>query len=213
MNLMKLGAGIAGVSGASGIGILGAYYSGVFSTNKNTIQEKLKRNKWTILEDSKSEHKSHWSTSLTKYKSKHSGNENLTETQLKKICSDLLKKEDDDSYEEARKYCVVPNKVSERLEKLGFTLLDISTSGSSSNPNQTQWTSLATKYKTKGVESKELDTLKANTINDNGANWHSLKDKCKEVSEKDHWSDKYESLVNNSKTWCTMQGFEGISSL
>nr|WP_052663341.1 hypothetical protein [Mycoplasma haemofelis] len=210
MSLMKLGAGMAGVVGASGAGALGAYYSGAFSANKNTLQEKLKKDKWIILEHSKSEHSSYWGTSLTKYKAQHSGNESLTESQLKKICSDLLNEESDKNYEEARRYCVVPNKVSERLEKLGFTLLNITADGSSNNTHQTQWTALATKYKTKGTGSKELDTLKASTITDNGANWSSLKDKCKEVSEKDHWSDQYGSLVDNSKTWCTLQGFESL---
>ncbi|AEG73151.1 hypothetical protein MHF_0893 [Mycoplasma haemofelis Ohio2] len=207
MNLLKLGTGAAGVTGA---GALGTYYSGVFSTNENTIREKLKKDRWTVLEDYKTEHKSHWNTVLGKYKEKHTGNSNLTESQLKDICKKLLNSEDDKNYEEARRYCVVPRKISERLIDLNLQLLDITNSSSPSNKNQTQWTSLATKYKTSGTGNKELDGLTASSISNASSNWTSLRDKCKTVSEKDHWSEKYSELVDNSKTWCTLQGFNNV---
>ncbi|AEW45517.1 hypothetical protein MHC_03285 [Mycoplasma haemocanis str. Illinois] len=207
MNLLKL---VVGAAGIAGVGALGTYYSGVFSSKKNDIRGKLIKSKWTILEDFKDEHKSHWSTALSKYKEKHTGNTNLTESQLKDICKNLLNSEDDKNYEEARRYCVVPRKISERLSDLNLQLLDITNGNSPSNKNQTQWTSLATKYKTSGTGNIQLDDLAASSINDANTNWTNLRDKCKAVSEKDHWSEKYDELVDNSKTWCTLQGFDTI---
>nr|WP_014272654.1 hypothetical protein [Mycoplasma haemocanis] len=209
---MKVGAGIAGVAGSTGVGVLGAYYFGVFSTNKNDIRSKLIESNWVILEDSNKEHESHWSTALKKYKEKHSDKNQLTESQLKGICKDLLNSEDDKNYEEARKYCVVPRTISERLSDLKFQLLN-TTAGTSNNADQQKWTSVVNKYKTEGIETKELDGLKTSSLNNDGTNWSTLKDKCKTVSEKDHWSEKYDLLVEGSKTWCTLQGFNNLSNV
>ncbi|AEG73234.1 hypothetical protein MHF_0979 [Mycoplasma haemofelis Ohio2] len=206
---MKMGAGMAGATGA---GALGAYYSGVFSTNENSIRSKLIKNKWVVLEDSKEDHKSHWSTSLSKYKGKYTNKDSLSEDQLKGICKDLLNSEDDKNYEEARRYCVVPRTISERLSDLDFKLLNITT-GTSNNEDQQKWTDIVNKYKTKGTDTKELDGLKANSLTTENTNWSTLKDKCKSVSEKDHWSEKYDLLVENSKTWCTLQGFDNLSNV
>ncbi|CBY92907.1 hypothetical protein HF1_08990 [Mycoplasma haemofelis str. Langford 1] len=206
---MKMGAGMVGATGA---GALGAYYSGVFSTNENSIRSKLIKNKWVVLEDSKEDHKSRWGTSLSKYKGKYTNKDSLSEDQLKGICKDLLNSEDDKNYEEARRYCVVPRTISERLSDLDFKLLNITT-GASNNGDQQKWTDIVNKYKAKGTDTKELDDLKANSLTTENTNWSTLKDKCKSVSEKDHWSEKYDLLVENSKTWCTLQGFDNLSNV
>ncbi|CBY92908.1 hypothetical protein HF1_09000 [Mycoplasma haemofelis str. Langford 1] len=199
---------LAGAGGAVGTAA-GAYHLGAFSSNKPTISDRLQKEKYKPLKDGDS----HWTKSLEEYKKNHSGKDSYTVQGLKDLCKSLLGKgeSENNSYSEAKRYCVSLKKVSERLEDLGFKLLDITTTSSDSNPNKDQWTALAKKYKTEGVNSKVLDDLEASTVGDNGTNWSKLQEKCKAVFDKTHWEEKYESLVKNSETWCTLQGFNGIS--
>ncbi|AEW45593.1 hypothetical protein MHC_03665 [Mycoplasma haemocanis str. Illinois] len=199
---------VVGVGGVAGTA-LGAYHFKIFSSSVPTIADRLQKEKYKLLKDDDP----HWTKSLEEYKKKHSGKDSYTVQELKNLCKVFLKKKEveDNSYSEAKRYCVSLKKVSERLGDLGFTLLDINTTNSDNNPNKDQWTSLAKKYKTEGVSAKELDGLTASTVGDNGAQWSKLQEKCKTVFEKTHWDEKYESLVKNAEAWCTLQGFNGIS--
>ncbi|AEW45519.1 hypothetical protein MHC_03295 [Mycoplasma haemocanis str. Illinois] len=204
MNSLKLGLSLLGGTGIVSTAVAGAYHYGYFSSKTNTIKDRLINEKYQLLKEGDS---SHWTESLKKYKEKHPSESSYDEPKIKKLCQDLVgrvnfSKED---YNKAKKYCVVPQTISERLKALEFTLLD--TNGSNST---TKWKSLSDEYKNTGENDKKLSDLNKSEVGNGDSNGDKLKSKCKDVSSKTHWEDNYDSLLENTKRWCTEEGFKQL---
>ncbi|CBY92879.1 hypothetical protein HF1_08710 [Mycoplasma haemofelis str. Langford 1] len=195
------GLGAAGIGG----GIYLANKGSETKIEKETIQAKLVKDKYTPLNSSDPQHQAHWQTSLGKYKEEYKNQTEYTEEKLKALCNDLFNKEDIDTsdYKVAKKYCVVPRKISERLKDIEFTALD--TSGTKSEVTE-KWKKLSAEYKKNGTGDRQLDSVAS--VDD--ANGDALKNGCKTVLEKEHWDSKYDSLLENAKTWCTEEGFKKL---
>ncbi|AEW45569.1 hypothetical protein MHC_03545 [Mycoplasma haemocanis str. Illinois] len=197
------------IAGLSAAGIGGGIYLANKGTEvkKETIRDKLIKDRYTLLDGSKSEHQSHWAKSLEKYKEEYKNQTTYTEGELKTRCIELFNKEELNyaDYKVAKKYCVVPRKISERLKDIEFKSLD--TSGTQQEVTE-KWKKLSEEYKKKGKGDNQLDTLAASSVND--ADGTSLKNSCKTVLEKEHWDDKYDSLLENAKSWCTEEGFKNL---
>ncbi|CBY92881.1 hypothetical protein HF1_08730 [Mycoplasma haemofelis str. Langford 1] len=190
--------------GAASAGGFGAYHFYSKSDDKS-LRAKLISEKYAPLEAENKDHKTHWTTSLEKYKTKHTDSKQWNESQLKNLCNDLFKKEDikTDDYNEARKYCVVPRSILERLKDLDFATLD-----TGEGKETTKWTQLSEGYKKGGTSFKKLNNLENTGIT--GSNGDTLRGKCDEVLKKDHWDDNYDALLDSSKVWCTEQGFKSL---
>ncbi|AEW45571.1 hypothetical protein MHC_03555 [Mycoplasma haemocanis str. Illinois] len=198
---------IASVAGIGTVGMIGfgVYYFFSRAEDKS-LKAKLVSDKHTPLESRNKDHEAHWKSSLEKYKIKHTDKQQWNESQLKSLCNGLFKKEDieTDNYNEAKKYCVVPRNISERLRDLGFKELD--TRHSKDIP---EWTKLSEEYMKGGTNFKKLKDLETTQVtSDNGA---TLRTKCGEILKKEHWDDDYETLLDSSKVWCTEHGFKSIS--
>ncbi|CBY92823.1 hypothetical protein HF1_08150 [Mycoplasma haemofelis str. Langford 1] len=195
---------LAGATGAVGTAAAGAYHYGAFSSKSPNIGDRLQTEKYTLLKESDS---TNWTKSLAQYKKKNSDKSTYTEKELKDLCKKLLSQEEreNDSYSEARKYCVVPTTISGRLTSLNLNVLDATGSG-----DVEKWKGLSKEYKTKGIDSKKLDDLVNTNISDENDSGNTLKSKCKTVLEKEHWDDNYDSLIKGAESWCTLQGFNSI---
>ncbi|AEG73154.1 hypothetical protein MHF_0896 [Mycoplasma haemofelis Ohio2] len=202
MDSLKLGLSLLGGTGVVGAAAAGAYHYGSFSPKINTIKDKLGKEKYQLLKEGDS---SHWTESLQKYKEKHPSESSYDERKMKGLCSNLLGKEDShtEDYNKARKYCVVPKTISERLQILGVTLLN------TDNADAAKWKSLSDEYKKTGENDKKLSDLDKSKV-EGDSNNDQLKNKCKEVAAKTHWEDNYDSLLENTKRWCTEEGFKQL---
>ncbi|AEG73158.1 hypothetical protein HF1_08210 [Mycoplasma haemofelis str. Langford 1] len=196
------GLGTAGVGG----GIYLANRDTTSPVEKETLKSKLVKDRYTPLSSSNSDHQTHWDKSLEKYKVKHNNQPSYTDAKLKEMCNGLFEKENikDEDYKIARKYCVVPRKISERLSDLKIKAL--STTGSEDGVAE-KWKKLAGEYKNKGTGDKQLNGLTHSTVKDTG---DELKNKCGEVFDKEHWEENYDSLLDNAKLWCTEEGFNRL---
>ncbi|AEW45252.1 hypothetical protein MHC_01930 [Mycoplasma haemocanis str. Illinois] len=199
MNVLKIGlASTASLGGVVGGGFL--IKNAISSKEKQTLSTRLTSEGFELLNDS---HSSQWSTSLSKYNSKKaSGVEGISEDKLKSICKELLSKDkrSEEDYNKAKRYCVVPQNISTRLSKLGFTALNTTES-----THQQQWTTLATAYVTKGTGNNQIESLSLQAENSNKDNWSKLRDKCKVVVEKDHWTEDFDAYLEKAKMWCTLE--------
>ncbi|AEW45565.1 hypothetical protein MHC_03525 [Mycoplasma haemocanis str. Illinois] len=209
MNSTKLGFALLGGTGVAGTTAVGVYRFKVFSSKSSTIGDLLEKEKYQLLKEKDSDHQKHWKESSDKYKEKYTDKSSYNEDKMKELCRDLLGKEEThkSEYDQAKKYCVVPRKISERLKDLGLTQL--STTGSESGVTD-KWKKLSTEYKTKGEGDKKLSDLDKSTINDDTSTGDSLKNKCKTVFDKGHWETDYDSLLENAKRWCTDEGFNQL---
>ncbi|AEW45523.1 hypothetical protein MHC_03315 [Mycoplasma haemocanis str. Illinois] len=204
------------ITALAGLGTASAIGGGIYFANRNTstptIKETLKsrlvKEKYTLLSVDNSSHKDHWNKSLEKYKASHNNQTSYTEENLKDMCNGLLGKEDikEEDYKIARKYCVVPRKISERLEDLGIAALK--TTGTENGVDE-KWKKLAGEYKKTGSGNQQLNGLDNSTVKDTG---EELKKKCGEVFNKEHWEENYDSLLDNTKRWYTEVGFKQISA-
>ncbi|AEG73248.1 hypothetical protein MHF_0993 [Mycoplasma haemofelis Ohio2] len=181
----------------------GIYLANASSAEKNTVRLKLQDEKYIIL---KPDDSGHWRVSLEKYRSSHNDKSSYTEKNLKDLCASLLEKKDSElaSYNEAKKYCVVPNTISQRLTALEFNPLK---TGEADDTDK--WKKLSAEYKKGEGDFKKLSGLESNSINDDGK---ALKDKCKDVFSKDHWTENYDTLLESSKDWCTEEGVNKLPS-
>ncbi|CBY92921.1 hypothetical protein HF1_09130 [Mycoplasma haemofelis str. Langford 1] len=186
---------LAGV-GAAGLG------GGIYLAHKNsenpsperkTILLRLEKEKYKPL---KLDDPTHWQDSLTNYKKQHTQKTSYTEQELKNLCSSLFKRDDirEEDYSTAKRCCVVPRTISQRLEDLGFKVIEAS--------ETEKWKKLSGEYKASGTGNKKLGDL-VNTAVDDESTGEKLKKKCQEVLAKGHWENNYDSLLEGSKTWCT----------
>ncbi|AEW45596.1 hypothetical protein MHC_03680 [Mycoplasma haemocanis str. Illinois] len=201
---------VATIAGLGSVGIGGGIYlaSGKsnFKTVKETIQSRLLKDKYTPLNSDESNHSSYWATSLEKYNAARSGQTAYTQDQLKGMCKDIFNKEENsDDYNVARKYCVIPQKISERLSALSFKAID--TTGSDSGTTE-KWKKLSKEYKSTDSADKQLDNLASSGVNEQDGT--ALKGKCKDVLAKEHWDQNYDSLLERSKIWCTEEGLSKL---
>ncbi|AEG73245.1 hypothetical protein MHF_0990 [Mycoplasma haemofelis Ohio2] len=194
---------LAGV-GAAGLG------GGIYLTHKNSSEERktillrLEKEKYKPLKASDSNHQAHWEASLTYYKQQYSQKTSYTEQELKNLCGSLFKQDDikEEDYSTAKRYCVVPRTVSQRLEDLGFKAIESSATD--------KWKKLSGAYKNSGKGGKQLGNLESTTIDDSESTGEKLKNKCQEISSKNHWESDYDSLLENFKIWCTDKGFNEL---
>ncbi|AEG73240.1 hypothetical protein MHF_0985 [Mycoplasma haemofelis Ohio2] len=197
-------AGVGSVAGVSG----GAYLLTRNSSNaleiekSKTLRTRLESENYTPLDVDNVSHKTHWDTSLTKYKAQYTSKNTWNDSQLKERCSELFNKEiiSNEDYTEARKYCVVPRDISGRLSDAGFHPL--------STEESTKWTKLSKEYKKGGDGFKKLGDLEHDKASEPSSS--ALREKCKEVLKKDHWDANYDSLLESSTVWCTEEGFSKL---
>ncbi|AEG73203.1 hypothetical protein MHF_0946 [Mycoplasma haemofelis Ohio2] len=209
MDSSKLALSFLGGTGAVGTAAAGAYHFGAFSSQSPTVGDLLKKERYQLLKAKESGHQNYWKESTNKYKEKNSGQPSYDEVKMKELCRNLLSKDEThkDGYEQARKYCVVPRTVSERLKDLGLTPLN--TTGSEANLTD-KWKKLSAEYKKTGENDKKLSDLDKSTINDDTSTGALLKGKCQTVFSKGHWETDYDSLLDNAKRWCTEEGFNQL---
>ncbi|AEW45598.1 hypothetical protein MHC_03690 [Mycoplasma haemocanis str. Illinois] len=199
-------AGIGTAATGGGAYLLSQHFS-IFE-EKNTVLLKLKNDRYTPL-TSDTSHQTHWNSSLEKYKSSHNDKSSYTEKELKGLCANLFEKKDSEegAYNEARKYCVVPNTISQRLTTLGYQSLK---TGDSEDTDK--WKKLSSEYKKKGANFKKLNDLEHSSINDEGSTGKILREKCRDVLAKDHWTESYDALLDSTLDWCTEEGVSKLGS-
>ncbi|AEG73238.1 hypothetical protein MHF_0983 [Mycoplasma haemofelis Ohio2] len=198
---------VATMAGIGSAGLGGGIYLASGNNNpevvEETIKSKLLKDKYVPLEANSP----HWAKSLEKYNSSRSGQTAYTQEQLKELCEGLFKKEEigSDDYNVAKKYCVIPQKISERLKALSFKTID--TTGSDSSTTE-KWKKLSKAYKSQGSGNKQLDNLANSGVDDQDGS--ALKNKCKDVFDKEHWDQHYDTLLERSKLWCTEEGLSNL---
>ncbi|CBY92441.1 hypothetical protein HF1_04330 [Mycoplasma haemofelis str. Langford 1] len=146
-----------GLGGAGAVGT-GSYFAVSSLSKENSPQPKTKLSKKLVdggfdllsFKLGRTDNSTEWNAILTKYKD--SGNKDLLEgvnisnvdtddtNALKSACSSLMDLEDvsDEIYNKARRWCVVPKKVSEILGKLSKTILKNTSTDRSNDPLWTQ---------------------------------------------------------------------------
>ncbi|AEW45234.1 hypothetical protein MHC_01840 [Mycoplasma haemocanis str. Illinois] len=170
-----------------------------------SISQRLTQEGYTFLNAAND---AEWGTTLEKHKSdqiKHPkfqlSSSNLRE--LQEVCkSELMKTEySEDDYKKAKKWCVKPISVRELIKAKNKNLLDVDKSG---EENKEEWKKLSDQYEATGKGDKAIEGLtippsSGKTEND----WKQLRTKCKELADKDFWSDKYDEELDKAIMWCT----------
>ncbi|AEW45153.1 hypothetical protein MHC_01435 [Mycoplasma haemocanis str. Illinois] len=197
MNYLYILAG-TGAVGAIGGGIYLAYpHSPTFRSK--SIEDKLRQEYFVpITEDSA------WQTMLTKYNEKKNEARFTSEKvdvkleDLKSSCKKALSENADTSenYKKSRRWCTIPKTLSSLLEAHKLNLLN---TGDGSE-NQQEWDKLQKSYE-KASENR-IDGL---DLGSDGDKWKKLREKCKEISQKDSTEENFETLFSNLKRWCTKE--------
>ncbi|AEG73160.1 hypothetical protein HF1_08230 [Mycoplasma haemofelis str. Langford 1] len=195
-----------GAAGAGGFGAYHFYFKESPSEDKS-LRAKLISERYIPLELEGNKHQDHWTSSLSQYKSKHSDKNQWSEVELKNLCSGFFKKDEiiEKDYNEARKYCVVPRKISERLSDLSIKVLD-----TGETKDTDKWTKLSEEYKKSKTGFKKLHDLETSGIQSSDSTDKTLKDKCVAVFDMNHWTENYDSLLEASRIWCTESGFNSL---
>ncbi|AEW45594.1 hypothetical protein MHC_03670 [Mycoplasma haemocanis str. Illinois] len=186
-------------AGTIGIGGFGAYSFKTSSNNIRYIKDRLEESQYTLLSLNENKHKSYWNKSLQEYKKKHPFDSPLHVEDLKAICKQafLGEYQDDDSYAKARRYCVVPRKISERIKDLGLNLLDMK-----GKLDEREWQWLSFEYSYIGEGNRKLGTLDKNSTKDYRNNWTLLRNECQKELMKDHWTPNYYFILKSVQRWC-----------
>ncbi|AEG72860.1 hypothetical protein MHF_0588 [Mycoplasma haemofelis Ohio2] len=205
MNLIQALMGIGAIGGLTVGGVLGSKY--LFESNHKTLKDRLEKEKYKILDFSKD---SEWTAVLDAYnKAKDSTSKrfisNSSEVQLKDLkdsCKSALsgKEEDDSLFDKARKWCVVPRNISERLSDLSLSPLK-TTDDTEDKGDKSKWEAIGKQYESKG--NNKIAGLSLTTSN--ADNWKSIRDKCKVFFSQDPWSNDYDTNLEVSKDWCVAE--------
>ncbi|CBY92909.1 hypothetical protein HF1_09010 [Mycoplasma haemofelis str. Langford 1] len=182
--------------GTIGIGGFGAYNFRSSPNSVRYIKDRLEESQYTPLKLTGNRHKSYWNRSLQEYRKKHPS---LDVEGLKALCRQAFYSEyqDDDSYATARRYCVIPRKISERIKDLGINFLDMK-----GNTDEREWQWLAFEYSYIGEGKRKLGTLEKSSTKDYKNNWTLLREACKKELTKDHWTPNYYSVLERVQRWC-----------
>ncbi|AEW45686.1 hypothetical protein MHC_04150 [Mycoplasma haemocanis str. Illinois] len=195
---VKLVLGLGAISVTVGGGIL--VVKSMKDSSTVTVKDRLKKDGYFPLDVGKSDG---WNEVLTAYNQKKDspnlrfdhGNEQISEQRLKDICEDLFKSDEKDSkYEKVKKWCVVPNSVSQVLLSKSFAVLDTTKTG---DEDKTKWEALKTQYKDNDIPNFSFQT---------NQDWKALRTKCKELVEKKPWDNDYEDSITHAEKWCTDKG-------
>nr|WP_014272863.1 hypothetical protein [Mycoplasma haemocanis] len=160
---------------------------------KKSISQVLMENKYVPLDPDRSDN---WNTVLTKYNNAHSS-ANRQEDQLKNYCRVLLDKKEfvDSDYKEARRWCVSPQTVTERLALFKKTPL------STNDPGTTDDNDWKQKIASHGHATKNKLT---HTFNgDETQNLKGIKAECKTLNEKSNDLETFEDDFSKSFDWCS----------
>ncbi|CBY93014.1 hypothetical protein HF1_10060 [Mycoplasma haemofelis str. Langford 1] len=166
---------------------------------KVTIKDRLKRDGYSPLDVGKSDG---WSEVLNAYNQKKDspdlrfdhGNEQISEQRLKDTCAEVFKEDEKDSkYEKAKKWCVIPNSVSQVLVSKSLKVLDTSKTG---EEDKTKWEPLKTQYKDNDIPNFSLTSQ----------DWKVLRTKCKDLVGKKPWDDDYKTSITHAERWCIDKG-------
>ncbi|AEW45428.1 hypothetical protein MHC_02830 [Mycoplasma haemocanis str. Illinois] len=203
---LKVAACFIGLASCTGLGIL-ISNSPFFPKEKKISTPKVRdllRDKGYSVMKSES---SGWNTLLSAYKEgknsdivKFGSSSNISEEDLKRECASALEDILTSSYEKAKRWCVEPKKVSDKLKDVGLTPLK--TEGVSGQDDSENWKKLEKEYVKEGSEKIEGSNISQTT---NDTSWQGLRDACKKLFESNPWDDSYDSSLKLSKKWCVSQ--------
>nr|WP_014272348.1 hypothetical protein [Mycoplasma haemocanis] len=202
---MQILLGIGAVGGLTVGGVLGSKY--LFKSNKRILRNRLEKEKYKILDFSKD---SEWTTVLEAYnKAKDTqgkrfidGNGEVQLNDLKESCKSILDGDGDDSlFNKARKWCVVPRNISERLYDLSLNPLKTN-DDTEEKGDKSKWETISRQYENDGNKGiKDLSLVGSDK-------WKALRDKCKSFFSQDPWSNDYDTNLEVSKDWCVVEGIK-----
>ncbi|AEG72772.1 hypothetical protein MHF_0500 [Mycoplasma haemofelis Ohio2] len=210
-NLTKGLASLGTIGAATGGGIL--IKNKLSSGEKEiSVSRRLTKEGYTLLNASVD---AEWNTTLEKHKSDQIKHPKFQPTSsdlraLQEACKSILRKTEvsEDDYKKAKKWCVKPVSVRELIKAKNKNLLDVDKSG---DENKGEWQKLSERYEKEGKGSKAIEGL---TIPPSSGktedDWKQLRTKCKELADKDFWSDKYDEELDKVIMWCTSESNSAI---
>ncbi|OAL10459.1 hypothetical protein A6V39_00145 [Candidatus Mycoplasma haematobovis] len=215
--------GVIGVCALSGV--CGGGYGLHKLLSNDSIESKLKANEYVLLTNS-IEHEKHWDEILASYKATIQADNNSKfkfdnfvisntqpnaedKTKLKEHCKKTLKKrtfEDNEEaeYNKAKRWCVIPSTVSEKLATDKFEVLDTTTGDGATNKHDNEWAKKIKAY----IDSKNTNKIASWTngapTQDNKEDKEKLINKCKELVNTKTHQPNYEKAFEDAKNWCIM---------
>ncbi|AEG73562.1 hypothetical protein MHF_1326 [Mycoplasma haemofelis Ohio2] len=189
----------AGGTVATGTYLTKDYWLPSSKEEKKTIANKsvsqfLVENQYTLL-DTNSQDK--WSEVLEKYKKAYP--QGITEvSKLQSYCKDLLDKKGfgESDYKEARRWCVSPVSVNNRLSLFGRKALSTETS---QNADDTQWNGKLSSH-ANALSNK----LSREFSGDASANLKAIKEECKTLNDKTNDEESFDEDFSKSMSWCSV---------
>ncbi|AEW45152.1 hypothetical protein MHC_01430 [Mycoplasma haemocanis str. Illinois] len=211
--LLKIACGV----GAMGVVGTGCYFvsTNLETSKKKTIANRLSKEKFILL-NFETGNLEEWKSVLKEYEkvgnvdkfdgisldTTSSDKDGKNIASLKAACKDLVVKEDlsEDLYRKARRWCVIPQSIKDRMEALGDKILDY-TSEKSSNASWAAW-----EEKIKTYTGKEIISTGSawSSPSSNDAKVDAIKKDCKsflEGASRTYDSD-FEEKYKKAITWC-----------
>lgn len=217
--LLPIGVGVTAIGGGA--------YGLTQLLSQEDIASKLKARKYEILtEDPK--HEEHWTSILESYKKVAATNSPLkfegfngenkspehpnAKDKLKELCKETISKaisEDDKeaSYNKAKKWCVVPQTVSQRLTRDGLMSLNTSKAEASENLHKKQWEDKIADYIKSDNQHKITKPIWADDQQpktSDPADIKKLIEQCKKLQETKTHQEDYETIFEDAKRWCAV---------
>ncbi|AEG73073.1 hypothetical protein MHF_0809 [Mycoplasma haemofelis Ohio2] len=206
LSILKMVACSIGLASCAGLGVLisnSPFASKDKKASTPKVRDLLREKGYSVMEQGSSG----WNTILTAYKDtknnsivKFGSSANISEEELKRECASALEDILTTSYEKAKRWCVEPKKVSDKLKELKLTPLK--TEGTDGQNDSDKWQKLEKEYVKEGSEKITGLTI-ANPSTDNS--WHGLRDECKKLFESNPWDNSYDSSLKLSQKWCVSQ--------
>ncbi|AEW45825.1 hypothetical protein MHC_04845 [Mycoplasma haemocanis str. Illinois] len=184
---------------ATGTYLTKDYWLSSSKEEKNTvinksISQSLVENKYTLL-DTNSQDK--WADVLEKYKKAYPNG--ITEvSKLQSYCRDLLNKQnfEKSDYKEARRWCVSPQSVNDRLSLFGKKSLSTE---ASKNTDDSLWKEKISSHKT-----TSSNKLNREFNGDDVTNLKAIKEDCKALNGKTNDLEGFEEDLYKSILWCSV---------
>ncbi|AEG72702.1 hypothetical protein MHF_0426 [Mycoplasma haemofelis Ohio2] len=205
----KAALGAASLTGVVGGGILVKNYAFDKDSKENLISNRLKSEGYVLLDANKDED---WTNTVNKHKGTDftyprftlKASQELSD--LKKECKRVLDTVGNaEDYKKAKKWCVKPVSIKDLISSKNLTLLKVQ---SNDNTDQQTFQSLVERYEKEGTGNKAISGLALETAGNKDSNWSKLRDKCKDLSEKEFWSVDYDDEVLKVEMWCVNEAIK-----
>ncbi|AEW45194.1 hypothetical protein MHC_01640 [Mycoplasma haemocanis str. Illinois] len=209
---IKASLGVVALTGTIGGGILVNNY---FTKNsgepkKTLISKRLESEGYVLLDVNKD---AEWTNTVNKHKETNftyprfslKASQELID--LKKECQRVLNvTNNEEDYKKAKKWCVKPMSVKDLISSKKLTLLKVQTND---NSNKQEFQSLVERYEKEGNGNNAIKGLSLEISGNKDNNWSKLRDKCRELSEKEFWSMDYDDEVLKVEMWCINEAVKG----